>query len=60
MPGWRGPALVNGEAGIVVVAPRGRLMLVVRVAFEGGRIVELEGLADPDSIRQLEIAALDP
>lgn len=54
------PALVNGEAGIVVVAPRGRLMLVVRVAFEGGRIVELEGLADPDAIRQLEIAALDP
>jgi RNA polymerase sigma-70 factor (ECF subfamily) len=52
------PALVNGEVGIVV-APRGQLMLVLRPTIEEGRIVEIEVLADPDAIRELEVAVLE-
>ena len=49
------PALVNGEMG-VVVAPRGRLVLVLRPVIRGQRIAAMEVVADPDSLRQLEIA----
>ena len=49
------PALVNGEMG-VVVAPRGRLFLVLRPVIRGQRIAAIEVVADPDSLRQLEIA----
>jgi RNA polymerase sigma-70 factor (ECF subfamily) len=48
-------ALVNGEVG-VVVAPRGRLFLVLRPVVRGHRIAAIEVVADPDSLRQLEIA----
>ena len=48
-------ALVNGEMG-VVVAPRGRLYLVLRPVVRGQRIAAIEVVADPDSLRQLEIA----
>ncbi|MGI8554336.1 MAG: sigma-70 family RNA polymerase sigma factor [Dehalococcoidia bacterium] len=51
-------ALVNGAVG-VVVAPRGRLFLVLRPTVRGDRIVEIEVLADHDSIREIEIAALE-
>jgi RNA polymerase sigma-70 factor (ECF subfamily) len=51
-------ALVNGEVGLVI-APRGRLMLVLRPTIEGGRIAEIEVIADPDSLRELEVAVLD-
>jgi RNA polymerase sigma factor (sigma-70 family) len=53
------PALVDGEVGLVIVAPRGRLMLVSRFTIEDGRIVEAEVIADPDSIRKHEIAVLE-
>ena len=48
-------ALVNGEVG-VVVAPRGRLFLVLRPVVRGHRIAAIEVVAAPDSLRQLEIA----
>ncbi|HEX3567597.1 MAG TPA: sigma-70 family RNA polymerase sigma factor [Acidimicrobiales bacterium] len=48
-------ALVNGKVG-VVVAPRGRLYLVLRPVVRGQRIAAIEVVADPDSLRQLEIA----
>ena len=50
-----GRALVNGEVG-VVVAPRGRLFLVLRPVVRGQLIAAIEVVADPDSLRQLEIA----
>ncbi len=53
------PALVNGEVGVMVVAGGGQLMLVLRPMIEDGRILEIEVLADPDSIRELQVAALD-
>jgi RNA polymerase sigma-70 factor (ECF subfamily) len=52
------PALVNGEVG-VVIAVRGRLMMVLRPTIENGRIVEIEVLADADALRKLEVAVLE-
>src|SRR5918997_156169 len=40
------PALVNGAAG-VVVAPRGRAFSVMGFTIRGGKIVEIDILADP-------------
>jgi RNA polymerase sigma factor (sigma-70 family) len=48
-------ALVNGEVG-VVVAPLGHLFLVLRPVIRGNRIAAIEVVADPDSLRRLEIA----
>jgi RNA polymerase sigma factor (sigma-70 family) len=52
------PALVNGAVG-VVVAPRGRLLLVLGFTIRGGKIVEIDAIADPDRLRQLDLALLD-
>ncbi|GAA1978245.1 sigma-70 family RNA polymerase sigma factor [Amycolatopsis minnesotensis] len=50
-------ALVDGSVG-VVVAPRGRLVLAITVTVEGDRITSYEVIADPDRLRQLDIAVL--
>jgi RNA polymerase sigma-70 factor (ECF subfamily) len=52
------PALVNGEVG-VVVAPRGRLLMVLGFTISGGKIVEIDAIADPERVRQLDLALLD-
>jgi RNA polymerase sigma factor (sigma-70 family) len=52
------PALVNGAAG-VVVAPRGRPFSVMGFTIRNGKIVEIDALADPDRLRQLDLAVLD-
>ena len=52
------PALVNGAAG-VVVAPRGRLFAVMGFTVRGGKIVEIDILADPARLRQLDLALLE-
>ena len=52
------PALVNGAAG-VVVAPRGRPFSVMGFTVSGGKIVEIDILADPARLRQLDLAVLD-
>ena len=51
-------ALVNGAVG-VVVAPRGRLLLVLVPTVVGGRIVEIDVIADPERLSRLELAVLD-
>jgi RNA polymerase sigma-70 factor, ECF subfamily len=51
------PALVNGSAGIVV-APRGRLFVVLGFTFAGGKISAIDVIADPERLRQLDLAAL--
>jgi RNA polymerase sigma-70 factor (ECF subfamily) len=53
---WAG--LVDGALAIVV-APRGRLLLVLLPTIEGGRIAALEAIADPDRLRQLAITTFD-
>jgi RNA polymerase sigma-70 factor (ECF subfamily) len=52
------PALVDGAVG-VVVAPRGRLLLVLAFTFRGGKVVEVDVLADPARLRRLDLAVLD-
>ena len=51
-------ALVNGVPGIVV-APRGRLLTVLRFAIRHGRIVEIEVVADPQRLRQLNLGIVN-
>ena len=51
------PALVNGAVG-VVVAPRGRLLMVLDFKITRGKILEIEAIADPERVRQLDLAVL--
>jgi RNA polymerase sigma-70 factor (ECF subfamily) len=52
------PAVVNGTAGIVV-APGGRPYAVLAFTIRGGRITEIDILADPARLAQLDLAVLD-
>jgi ketosteroid isomerase-like protein len=52
------PALVNGAAG-VVVAPHGRPFSVMGFTVAGGKIVEIDAIADPERLRRLDLAVLD-
>jgi RNA polymerase sigma-70 factor (ECF subfamily) len=51
-------ALVNGVAG-VVVAPRGRPFAVMGFTVGGGKIVEIDVLADPERLGRLDLAVLE-
>ncbi len=52
------PALVNGALG-VVVAPRGRLLVVLNLTIAGSRIAAIEAIADPARLRHIELAVAD-
>ena len=52
------PALVNGAVGIVV-APRGRLFLVLGFTFTKSKIATIDVIADSQRVRQLDLAVLD-
>jgi RNA polymerase sigma-70 factor (ECF subfamily) len=52
------PALVNGAVG-VVVAPRGRLMMVLDFTIRDGKIIAIDAIADPTRLGELELAVLD-
>jgi RNA polymerase sigma factor (sigma-70 family) len=51
-------ALVNGAAGFVV-ASGGRPLAIAGFALAQGRIVEIDLLADPERLRQVDLTALD-
>jgi len=51
---WMRRAVVNGAPG-AVVAPEGRLFAVMSFTVRGGRIVEIDVLADPDRLAALGI-----
>ena len=51
-------ALVNGAVG-VVVAPQGRLLLVLLPRIVDGRIVEIDVAADPERLRTFDLAVVD-
>jgi RNA polymerase sigma factor (sigma-70 family) len=51
-------ALVDGAVG-VVVAPRGRLLMVLRVRVRDGKIVEVDAIAEPARLRQLDLTVLE-
>jgi len=42
-----------------VVAPRGRLLLLLRLMIKGGKIVEIEVVADPAHLHQVRLAVPD-
>lgn len=52
------PVLVNGAPG-VVVAPRGKPVAVAAFTVTRGKIVEIDLLADPARLRDLDLAFLD-
>jgi RNA polymerase sigma factor (sigma-70 family) len=52
------PALVNGAVG-VVVAPGGQPFSVMGFTIRRGKIVEIDILADPERLRQLDLSVLD-
>ncbi|HEX2145904.1 MAG TPA: sigma-70 family RNA polymerase sigma factor [Glycomyces sp.] len=49
------PALLDGEPG-VLVALRGRLLLVLTLRFEGDRIAEINAIADETRLAAIELA----
>jgi RNA polymerase sigma factor (sigma-70 family) len=53
------PAIVDGSVG-AVVAPLGRLRMVLRFVVKGGRIVELEAISEPERLRRFDLAVLTP
>jgi hypothetical protein len=52
------PALVNGAVG-VIVAPRGRLLMVLLFTISGGKIVAIDAVSEPERVRHLDLAVLD-
>ena len=52
-------ALVNGAVG-VIVAPQGRLVMVLRFTIGRGRIVAIDVVSDPARLRRLDLAVLAP
>jgi RNA polymerase sigma factor (sigma-70 family) len=52
------PALVNGAVGIVV-APHGRLAIVMSFTLRHGRIAGIDVIADPGRLRRLDLVPLD-
>ncbi|MFL5706279.1 MAG: RNA polymerase sigma factor SigJ [Ktedonobacteraceae bacterium] len=52
------PALVNGAVG-VVWAPRGQPRVVFGFTISRGKIVEIDMLADPERLRQLNLEVLN-
>ena len=52
------PALVNGAMGIVT-APDGHPLSIMGLTITRGKIVEIDILADPERLRQIDLTVLD-
>ena len=52
------PMLVDGAVGLVW-APRGKLLRVLRLTITRGKIVQVQVIADPTRLRELELAVID-
>jgi RNA polymerase sigma-70 factor (ECF subfamily) len=53
------PALVNGAAGVVVTPRPGQLFSIMAFTVQGGRIVQIDSLVDPERLRFVDVSALD-
>jgi RNA polymerase sigma-70 factor (ECF subfamily) len=51
------PGLVDGVPG-VIVAPQGRLLLVLNLVIDDGRIAAIDVVADPDRLKELDLSDL--
>ena len=52
--------LVNGNIGVVARLPDGRLFSVIGFTVAGGKVVEMDILADPDRLSRLDLSAIEP
>jgi RNA polymerase sigma factor (sigma-70 family) len=59
LAGFARAALVNGAAGIVAFDTQGRPFSVMGFTVASAKIVEIDILADPARLRQLDLAVLD-
>jgi RNA polymerase sigma factor (sigma-70 family) len=51
--------LVNGSVGVVTRLPDGRVFSVIGFTVAGGKVVEMDILADPDRISRLDLSAIE-
>jgi RNA polymerase sigma-70 factor (ECF subfamily) len=51
--------LVNGQLGFVSRRPDGHLFSVLGFTIAGGKIVEIDILADPERLSRLDLSALE-
>lgn len=51
--------LVNGNIGVVSRLPDGRLLSVIGFTIAGGKVVEMDILADPDRLSRLNLSAIE-
>jgi RNA polymerase sigma-70 factor (ECF subfamily) len=51
--------LVNGSVGVVSRLPDGRLLSVIGFTIAGGKVVEMDILADPDRLGRLDLPAIE-
>ena len=52
--------LVNGAIGVVSRLPDGRLLSVIGFTIAGGKVVEMDILADPDRLSRLDLSGMEP
>jgi RNA polymerase sigma-70 factor (ECF subfamily) len=52
--------LVNGNIGVVSRFPDGRLLSVIGFTIAGGKVVEMDILADPERLSRLDLSAIEP
>ncbi|MGE5243556.1 MAG: sigma-70 family RNA polymerase sigma factor [Betaproteobacteria bacterium] len=51
--------LVNGNIGLVSRLPEGRVLSVIGFTIAGGKVVEMDILADPDRLGRLDLSAVE-
>ncbi len=51
------PVVVNGAAGVLILA-KGKLVTVMGFTVAGGKIVEIDGIADPERLRRIDLAVI--
>ena len=51
--------LVNGNAGVLTRLPDGRVFSVLAFTVAGGRVAEIDILADPDRLARLDLSAIE-
>jgi len=50
--------LVNGNIGLVSRLPDGRVLSVIGFTIAGGKVIEMDILADPDRLSRLDLSAI--
>jgi RNA polymerase sigma factor (sigma-70 family) len=51
--------LVNGDVGVLSRLPDGRVLSVLGFTIAGGKVVEIDILADPDRLSRLDLSAIE-